>query len=119
MKCSVCQEKGIKSNVYPGASFSTAMGFTPYYDENGKYHLHDMNTMSTSYSCSLGHRWSVSRKGSCPSCDFGSDSKKITIQNDVEVQPTTILNGDGIVTFSVGTGISSSSYATPQFVTLT
>lgn len=78
-----------------------------------------MNQRSTNYSCSLGHRWSVSPPNKCPSCDFGLDSEKITIQNDVEVQPTTILNGDGIVTFSVGTGISSSSYATPQFLTLT
>lgn len=84
MKCPVCVEKGLKSNVYVGMSTSTLMYCTPYYDEDGKYHNHDSNTHTTNYSCSHGHTWAESNNGSCPSCDFGKDSHKITIYNSEE-----------------------------------
>ena len=32
----------------------------PFYDKDGKYHDHDMNSSSTDYSCSNGHKWSSS-----------------------------------------------------------
>jgi len=124
MKCPVCIEKGLKSTVSIGISMSTCMGFSQYYDEEGNLHVHDPNRMTTSYNCSKGHRWSNSRIGSCSNCDYGSGSESISIQNNVEVEPI-IIDGNGL-TFSNlsgfsggGVGISSSSYATPQFLTLT
>jgi RNA polymerase subunit RPABC4/transcription elongation factor Spt4 len=86
MKCPVCVEKNLKSNVYVGMSTSTAMYCAPYYDEDGKYHSHDGNTHTTSYSCSNGHTWAESNTGTCPSCDFGKDSHSIKIYNSEEPQ---------------------------------
>ncbi len=55
MICEECKALGIKSNVYEGYSTCTAMYCQPYYDGDGKYHHHDMNTTNTNYSCSNGH----------------------------------------------------------------
>ena len=60
MKCPVCVEKGLKSCVYEGGTQTTLMCGQSYYDEDGNYHYNDPNTLTTSYSCSNGHRWSVS-----------------------------------------------------------
>lgn len=58
--CSECQKQGLTSYVYPGISTSTLMWCQPFYDKDGKYHDHDMNSSSTDYSCSNGHKWSSS-----------------------------------------------------------
>ena len=84
MKCPVCFEKELKSNVYRGMSTSTLLYCAPYYDENGRYHSHDSNTHTTHYKCSNGHAWVESSKGICPSCDFGKDSKQIRVLNPEE-----------------------------------
>ncbi len=83
MKCPVCQEKNLKSCVYPGTSTMTAAFYQPYYDENGIYHSHNGNAMTTEYSCSQGHSWIEKTTGCCPNCDFGSD-KKVDIINSQE-----------------------------------
>lgn len=126
MKCPVCVEKGLKSSVYPGFGSCTAMYCAPYYDEDGKYHHHDMNTSTFSYSCSRGHTWTISSSGKCPSCDFGSNSERVSITNDVEIIPQSNLTfkelcGSASSSFLVtgGSGICSSSSAIPQFITLT
>lgn len=133
MKCPVCIEKELKSNVYPGVGSCTAMYCQPYYDEDGKYHHHDRNTSTYSYSCSQGHRWSVSSKGKCPSCDFGEGSERIKIISDEEIIQKSIpsfkelcQNSGSFVSvtgnsfpISGGSGICSSSSAPPQFFTLT
>lgn len=107
MKCPVCQERGLKSNVYPGPRYCTLMYCAPYYDEDGNYHNHDMNTATTSYNCSLGHSWTVSRKGECASCDFGKDSERITITNSEEIIPKDpiefSLTGNGSITVNSAT----------------
>lgn len=94
MKCPVCVEKGLKSSVYPGMMTSTAMYCPPYYDEDGNYHSHDGNTHTTNYSCSQGHTWAESSKGTCPSCDFGKDSHSITIYNSEEPTKEEASNND-------------------------
>ncbi len=58
MKCPECVKRGNKSKVYVGCSSTTLVGWIPYYDEDGKFVSNDPNTTTTSYSCSLGHRWS-------------------------------------------------------------
>jgi len=65
MKCPQCIKEGKKSTVYPGVSTTTLMYFPPFYDEDGKYHHHDGNTITTSYGCSNGHKWTESTSGSC------------------------------------------------------
>jgi hypothetical protein len=66
MKCPTCEGEGQKSNVYPGGTFSTLMFNHPYWDADGVYHFHDMNSHSTSFSCSRGHDWVVKSKNRCP-----------------------------------------------------
>jgi hypothetical protein len=65
MICSECKKVGKKSKVYSGASSSTLMHCQPFYDEDGKYHNHDMNITTTNYSCSNGHSWQEHYRSSC------------------------------------------------------
>ena len=65
MICPECKEQGLKSCVYPGQRFITAMGSEEYYDEDGKHHRHDPNIMKTRYSCTNGHGWGEEETGSC------------------------------------------------------
>lgn len=65
MKCPKCAEANERSRVYVGGTFSTAMMFNAFYDEDGVYHSHDPNVRTTQYSCSRGHHWSVE---SAPEC---------------------------------------------------
>lgn len=78
MKCPECVEAGKRSHVHVGATFSTAMFSSPFYDEDGVYHLHDPNGHTTSYSCSEGHKWAESRLRNCPApgCDWAEQVTK-------------------------------------------
>lgn len=60
MKCPICVKEGLKSRVYVGGTQATLMYATPYYDEDGNYHSNDPNTRYTDYSCSNGHKWTIS-----------------------------------------------------------
>jgi hypothetical protein len=86
MKCPKCVELGMKSCVYGGdVGESTLMYCAPYYDEDGKYHNHDMNSTTYRLHCSNGHRWVETVRGQCPSCDWGHDREpEITILEDIE-----------------------------------
>lgn len=77
MRCPECVEQGLRSRVYGGNDGVTLLGFNPYYDEDGNYHSHDPNKYSTSYHCSNGHRWQVSRVSLCPAvdCDYGKEER--------------------------------------------
>lgn len=72
MKCSTCAKQGLRSRVTPGVGSMTLMYFAPFYNEDGAYHHHDGNTMTTPYSCSHGHEWMETSNPSCPniSCDW-------------------------------------------------
>ena len=65
MKCPQCVKEGKRSKVYPHGGSVTAMYCPPFYDEDGKYHNHDSNTRTQSFSCSEGHRWIERGQGSC------------------------------------------------------
>lgn len=65
MICEECKKEGKKSQVNEGPSMTTCMGFSPYYDEDGKHHSHDPNTSTVSFSCSNGHSWVERIGGSC------------------------------------------------------
>lgn len=77
MKCEECVKAGDKSRVTSNGSSTTLMHCSPYYDDDGVYHSHDINTVRSDYSCSNGHRWVTSGKRSCPAdgCDFGEDDE--------------------------------------------
>lgn len=86
VECPVCEKEGLRSYVYPGAMMSTLMGFTPYYDEAGNYHVHNPNRTTKTYTCSNDHKWSETEKGQCPSCDYGKDSGKTIINEQKETK---------------------------------
>lgn len=71
MKCSECVEAGTPSKVYVGASTTTCMSGESFYDEDGKYHKHNPNRMTTGYRCSNGHRWSENQWARCLQTDCG------------------------------------------------
>ena len=73
MKCPECVKQDLKSKVnVPSYCIRTAMCVDQYYDEDGKYHSHDMNTTSSQYTCSNGHAWTKISKGSCW-CGWGKN----------------------------------------------
>lgn len=66
VKCKECVASGQKSRVYGGgAGRMTCVGFTPYYDEDGKHHFHNPNVFTTGYHCSKGHSWVEKTRSSC------------------------------------------------------
>lgn len=65
MICEECKKNKQRSLSYPGGSTSTLLGFQPYFDEDGKYHNHDPNKITTYYNCSNGHKWVNSYVQSC------------------------------------------------------
>jgi hypothetical protein len=79
MICQKCKAEGKKSRVnVPMGGFSTCMAWQNYYDEDGKYHHHDPNSHSSTYSCSEGHRWHVTTYSQCFSCDFNEGRDTVT-----------------------------------------
>lgn len=74
MTCPLCAERGKKSSVHPdGFGTVTAMMSYPYYDENGVYHMHDLNTRTSEGRCSNGHTYVRVSGGSCPAGDYGGE----------------------------------------------
>ena len=72
MKCPTCVAEGKRSRVVELGGSSTAIGFSPYYDEDGNRHVHDPNAYSQWYQCSNGHEFAESRNSPCPSCNTES-----------------------------------------------
>lgn len=65
MKCPVCIQEGKKSTLRDTGGTCTLASCAPFYDEEGKHHYHDHNTTTLNYSCSNGHSYTVSKRGSC------------------------------------------------------
>lgn len=59
-RCPVCVSEGKRSEVYEGMSSGTLLATHSYYDADGKHHYVDPNIVTTRYSCSRGHRFTVS-----------------------------------------------------------
>lgn len=68
MKCSQCVEDGEKSTVTSLGGSVTLLGWSPYYDEDGKHHAHDPNKHTSAYRCSRSHAWVERRLAPCPTC---------------------------------------------------
>lgn len=66
MMCSQCVAEGKRSSIREGLGTRTLVYCAPFYDEDGKYHIHDMNMNYKAYSCSNGHTWNaVKERSSC------------------------------------------------------
>ncbi len=48
-----------------GYGTTTLLASYPFWDEEGRYHLHDHNTSRRRYTCSRGHEWVEVETGSC------------------------------------------------------
>lgn len=68
MKCPQCSKDGLKSIVYVRYNISTALNWNAFYDEEGKYHVHNPNIHTQYYGCSRDHIWSEESQGKCPTC---------------------------------------------------
>ncbi len=68
MKCKTCAELGLTSTLSVVSNFATLMCDHQYFDEQGRYHLHDPNTTSTVYRCSNGHSTVETSRRHCPTC---------------------------------------------------
>jgi len=78
MKCPECVATDQKSRITPGMASVTAMYCAPYYDEEGVYHHHDLNTTTTRYGCTNGHEWrGTSPPLKCPGCDWPNVKEKV------------------------------------------
>lgn len=65
MICEQCKAEGKTSTVIEGMNSTTAAGYTPYYDEGGKYHYHNPNVTIYAYRCSNGHEFSKYERDVC------------------------------------------------------
>lgn len=80
MICPKCEEGGQTSKVYAsGFSMRTAMGFASYYDEEGKYHVHDTNCTTEGFNCTNGHKIGIKKYSRCPSCDFNAGKDQMDV----------------------------------------
>lgn len=98
MICPRCKELGLKSKIYDSGS-TTVMCCPAYYDEDGKYHVHDTNMSTTTMSCSNGHRLMVTLGRSCPNCDWGNKGKVVA----QEYEPSASFDGSssgGVLTIN-------------------
>lgn len=76
MKCRECEKENKTSRLtVSGPASATLLYFEPYYDEEGKYHNHDSNIITTGFSCSNGHEYTVKYLMPCQSCNFGGEIK--------------------------------------------
>lgn len=97
MICPRCKELGNKSIIRGGLGTVTCAYYPPYYDEEGRYHVHDANVHSCSYTCSKGHHITVSNTGKCPSCNWGHDSEKISVRDVEKHEFSSIPSAVGII----------------------
>lgn len=109
--CERCQKEGKTSRVYHRGGETTLVAFIPYYDEQGKYHHHDSNSVTSEYSCSNGHCWTEERRGSpCPTC--GTEwMKERANAKPVAVPPDTA--GPDLRAGIAGTGFNGIGVDTP------
>jgi hypothetical protein len=68
IKCPICSEEGEKSRLTAVGGRSTNLEWEKFFDEEGKYHQHDPNTVIHLFKCSNGHEIEVLSKTGCGAC---------------------------------------------------
>ena len=68
MICAECQKAGERS-VVRFRAVQTALPVDSYFDEDGKLHNHNPNSMTTFFTCSRGHTWNTVQAASCSVCN--------------------------------------------------
>ena len=57
LQCPDCKVKNFQSEIHITGCSTTLLAWSPYYDKDGKQHLHDPNVLTINYKCSKGHTW--------------------------------------------------------------
>lgn len=65
MICPQCKEEGRTSTVQDLGTTSTLMGYIAFYDEQGKRHDHNDNSITSYCKCSNGHEFEYRHQNSC------------------------------------------------------
>ena len=65
MRCPTCVETGRRSRVAAGVTTSTSVFCQPFFDEDGRRHVHDTNVHATRHVCTRGHSFEVTERGHC------------------------------------------------------
>ncbi len=63
--CPTCVEQNLRSVVYEGGSKVRLSYCPPFFDEQGRKHLHDTNYRPRSFRCSKGHSWVERKPNAC------------------------------------------------------
>lgn len=64
--CVTCKSEGRTSRIHKkGSSRVTLVHYPGFYDEEGRFHLHDSNVRTESLRCSNGHEWTERSSGRC------------------------------------------------------
>ena len=75
-QCPICKKLGYKSKLYlSGCEISTLLTSQQFYDEEGKFHIHNFNESYTNWYCSRGHQGIKIASTKCPNCNFGYKEK--------------------------------------------
>lgn len=75
-RCAECEKSGqTPRQIYPLGSRSTLLGGNFSYYEDGEFHSHDPNAVTTGYRCSRGHEWSETSHRPCPTCGDWKEEK--------------------------------------------
>lgn len=82
MLCPECRKQGLRSEVYPsGPGTTTLMWCSPFYDEEGRMHDHDLNTTYQGFTCSNAHSWDEAIGHKCW-CGWPDDGPYVDDTND-------------------------------------
>jgi len=73
MICPICKEQGLRSKCWSNGeksfygidSNSNVARPAMYWDEDGKWHVHDKNIYYKVYTCENNHEWSETEQAKC------------------------------------------------------
>jgi hypothetical protein len=74
MKCATCEAAGQTSRVFEGEKRPRVQArAVKFFDEKGEYHVHDVTSVLTPFTCSNGHKWEHHSAVRCPTCGVTVD----------------------------------------------
>jgi hypothetical protein len=66
MICPTCKAEGMKSRVFLAVfRYEDKIPQERYWDEDGKWHLHEFNPTTKGYECTNGHTWEETHTPLC------------------------------------------------------
>jgi len=66
MICVLCRNENKKSRVYVmDVQYDSKEAQDRFFDEDGKWHVHDPNPTNTTYHCTNNHEWTEVKYAKC------------------------------------------------------